>query len=181
MSCLPNTPVVTNVLSATNSTDQGWISLGAIIATPTALSQYHPLSTSVLTFSGTAQTSNQHMLLRQIEFEETASSSANIKKTPLLVLVYNNASPTAPTSGAVYNGSTTGLVGAFQIAEADYVRISDTVWSAVVYPNRYFRTGTSALASTLYAVVLSNKATSVTYAADSTARVNVFTEACTAL
>lgn len=179
MSCLPNTPVVTNVLTATNSTDHGWISLGAIITT--ALSQYYPLSTSVLTFSGTAQTTNQHMILRQLEFEETASSSANIKKTPLLVLVYNNASPTAPVSGAVYNASTVGLVGAYQIAEADYVRVSDTVWSATINPNKYFRTGTSALASTLYAVVLSNKATSVTYAADSTGRVNLFTEACTAL
>jgi len=74
MSCLPNTPVVQNILTATNSTDNGWVSLGAIITT--ALSQYYPLSTSVLTFSGTAQTSNQHMIMRQIEFEETASSSA---------------------------------------------------------------------------------------------------------
>lgn len=179
MSCLPNTPVVTNVITATNSTDQGWISLGTIISD--ALSQYFPLSTSVLTFSGTAQTSNQHMILRQLEFEETATSSVNIKKTPLMVLLYNNASPTAPVSGAVYNGSTTNLVGAYQIAEADYVRVSDTVWSAVVNPNKYFRVGTSALASTLYAVILSNKATSVTYAANSTGRVRIFTEACTAL
>lgn len=179
MSCLPNTPVVKNVLSATNSTNDGWVSFGAIITD--ALSQYYPLSTFVRTYSGTAQTSNQHMILRQLQFEETASSSANIKKTPLLVLVYNNASPTPPVSGAVYNASTTNLVGAFQIAEADYVRVSDTVWSAAIYPDRYFRTGTSALASTLYVVVLSNKATSVTYAADSSARVNLFTEACTAL
>ena len=179
MSCLPNTPIVTNILTATNSTDNGWISLGSIITS--ALSQYYPLSTSVLTFSGTAQTSNQHMILRQLEFEETASSSANIKKTPLLVLLYHNASPTAPTSGAVYNASTTNLVGAYQIAEADYVRVSDTVWSAVVNPNKYYRVGSSALASTLYAVVLSNKSTSVTYAADSSGRVKVVTEACTAL
>lgn len=179
MSCLPNTPVVQNILTATNSTDNGWVSLGAIITT--ALSQYYPLSTSVLTFSGTAQTSNQHIIMRQIEFEETASSSANIKKTPLLVLVYNASSPTAPTSGAVYNGSTSNLMGVYSIAEADYIRVSDTVWSAVVNPNKYFRVGSSALASTLYAVVLSNKATSVTYAADSSARVKIFTEACTAL
>ena len=179
MSCLPNTPVVQNILSATNSTDNGWVSLGAIITN--ALSQYYPLSTSVLTFSGTAQTSNQHMVLRQIEFEETASSSANIKKTPLLVVVFNSTSPTAPTSGAVYNASTTDLVGVYTIAEADYLRVSDTVWRATVNPDKYFRTGQSAQASTLYAVVLSNKSTSVTYAADSSARVRVFTEACTAL
>lgn len=179
MSCLPNTPVVDNVLSATNSTDNGWISLGAIITS--ALLQYYPLSTSVLTFSGTAQTSNQHLVLRQLEFEETASSSANIKKTPLLVLLYTSSSPTAPTSGAVYNGSTTNLLGAFTIAEADYVRVSDTVWSAVAKPNQYIRVGNSAMASTIYAVVISNKATSVTYAADSSARVRIFTEAATAL
>ena len=179
MSCLPNTPVAANILTANESTDNGWISLGGIITT--AISQYYPLSTSVLTFSGTAQTSNQHLILRQIELEETASSAANIKKTPLLVLIYNGTSPTAPTSGAVYNGSTTNLIGGFYIADTNYVRISDTVWNAVVKPDQYIRVNTSAQASNLFAVVLSNKSTSVTYAADSTARVRIFTEACTAL
>lgn len=179
MSCLPNTPVAANVLTSTTSTDLGFMSLGAI--TTNALSQYYPLSTTVLSFPGTAQVSNQHLIVRQLEFEETASSSANIKKTPLQVLLYTSSSPTAPVLGEAYQASTGSLLGVIEIAEADYKRISDTVWTAVVNPNRYIRTGTTATASTIYAVVLSNKATSVTYAASSSGRVRIFTEACTAL
>lgn len=179
MSCLPNTPVTANILTSTASTANGWESLGNLITN--ALSQYYPLSTTVLSFPGTAQTTNQHAIVRQIEFEETASNKDNIKKTPLLVLLYNNTSPTAPVSGSVYNASTTNLMGVFEIAEADYKRVSDTVWSANISPDRYIRTGTTATASTMYAIVLSNKATSVTYAANATGRVRIFTEACTAL
>jgi hypothetical protein len=179
MSCLPNTPVAANVLSATNSTDHGWQSVGTVITT--ALSQYYPVAAAVVTLSGVAQTTQQHAIIRQLEFEETASSSANIKKCPLIVLLYNSTAPTTPTSGAVYNGSTTNLLGVFTIADSDYRRVSDTVWIAGIKPDKYVRTGTLSTSSTFFAVVLSNSATSVTYAADAAARLRLFTEALTAL
>lgn len=179
MSCLPNTPIATNVLTYDESNDHGWYSLGALITT--ALSQYYPLTTTVASLSGLAQTTQQHCIVKQIEFEETASSSANIKKCPLTVLLYNTTAPTTPTSGAVYNGSTTNFLGAFTVADTDYHRVSDTVWTAVIKPDRYVRTGTQSASSTFYAVVLSNSGTSVTYASSASARLRIFTEACTAL
>lgn len=179
MSCLPNTPIATNVLTYDESNDHGWYSLGALITT--ALSQYYPLTTTVASLSGLAQTTQQHCIVKQIEFEETASSSANIKKCPLTVLLYNTTAPTTPTSGAVYNGSTTNLLGVFTISDTDYKRVSDTVWIASINPDKYVRTGTQSSSSTFYAVVLSNSATSVTFNSSSSGRVRVFTEAATAL
>lgn len=179
MSCLPNTPIATNVLSYDESTDHGWYSLGALITT--ALSQYYPLTTTVASLSGLAQTTEQHCIVKQIEFEETAATSGDVKKCPLLVLLYNTTAPTTPTSGAVYNGAKTNLLGIFTIADTDYKRLSDTVHIASINPNKYVRTGTQSSSSTFYAVVLSNSGTSVTYAATTAGRLRVFTEAATAL
>jgi len=178
MSCLPNTPIAPNLLSATNSTDLGWIDLTSV--STSALSQYYPLSGTVMTFEGTASTTNQHMIIRQVEVEETASSSANIQKCPLHVYFYTNSTPGTPTLGAVYNGSTTNLVAVVPLADTDYVRVSDTKWVARVNPARYYRTGTGSTAGFLYAVVISNNATSTTYAAGVGMRVKVITEAGTA-
>ena len=179
MSCLPNTPIAPNLLSATNSTDLGWIDLTSV--STSALSQYYPVSTTVITFEGTANTTNQHMILRQLEVEETASSSANIKKAPLHIYLYTNSSPGAPSAGAVYNGSITNLIAVIPVAQADYVRVSDTVWVARVNPARYYRTGIGSTAGFLYGVVISNDASSLTYAASAAMRVKVITEAGTAL
>jgi len=133
-----------------------------------------------MTFEGTASTTNQHMIIRQVEVEETASSSANIQKCPLHVYFYTNSTPGTPTLGAVYNGSTTNLVAVVPLADTDYVRVSDTKWVARVNPARYYRTGTGSTAGFLYAVVISNNATSTTYAAGVGMRVKVITEAGTA-
>lgn len=179
MSCLPNTPIAPNLLSATNSTDLGWIDLTSI--STSALSQYYPLSTAVITFEGTAQTSQQHMILQQVEVEETASNSDNIKKNPLLVYLYSNTAPGAPNAGEVYNASTSNLIAVVPIAATDYVRVSSTVWVARVNPNRYYRTAIGSTAGNLYSVVLSNNANSVTYAANAGIRVKVITQAGTAL
>lgn len=179
MACLPNTPVSPNLLSATNSTDMGWIDLTAV--TNNALSQYYPLSSAVMSFDGLAQTTNQHIIIRQIEIEETASSSANIKKCPLLLYVFNNTAPGSPTLAAVYNPSTTNLVGSFEIAAADYVRVSDTVWVAKTAPNRYIRTVVNSNASNFFGVLISNNGTSTTYAASAAIRVKLVTEVGTAL
>lgn len=178
MSCLPNTPVAYNVLSATNSNSMGWVEVPSIITS--ALSQYYPITTSIMTFDGVAQTSNQHILLQQIQFEETAATKDDIKKVPLLVALYNQTSPTAPTSGAVYNPSTANLLAVVSIAEADYIRVSDTVHVATAKPGLYLRTGTLSTAPTVYAVVLSNKATSVTYAGSASGRMRIFTQMGTA-
>ncbi len=178
MSCLPNTPIAPNLLSATNSTDLGWIDLTSV--STSALSQYYPLSGTVMTFEGTASTTNQHMILRQLEVEETAATSGDIKKAPLNVYLYTNSSPGTPTLGAVYNGSTTNLIAVIPVAQADYVRISDTKWVARVNPSKYYRTGIGSTAGYLYGVVISDSGTSVTYVAGVAIRVKVITEAGTA-
>lgn len=179
MSCLPNTPIANNLLSATNSTDLGWVDVASVITS--ALSQYYPLSTGVLSFDNLAQTTNQHVVLRQLEVEETASSSANIKKCPLIIYLFNNTSPGSPSSGAVYNPSVSNLIGQIAVAQSDYKRVSDTVWVARVTPEFYFRTGTNSNASNFYATVISDSATSVTYAASAAMRIKIITEAATSL
>lgn len=179
MSCIPSTPVVSPILSTPAET-YGWAQLGTGLIT-SALSQYYPILAGVVPFANMALTTNQHIILRQLEFEETATSSANIKKCPLIVLLYSGTAPTSPTSGQVYNGSTTDLVGVVEIAAADYKRVSDTVWLATVKPDLYIRTATTALGTTLNCVVLSNSGTTVTYAASATGRLRVITEQATAL
>ena len=179
MSCLPNTPIAPNLLSATNSSDLGWIDLTSV--STSALSQYYPLSGTVISFDGLAQTTNQHVIIRQIEIEETAATLGDIKKCPVSIYLYNNTAPSTPTLGAVYNGSTTNRMATINIAQADYVRVSDTVWVARVNPDYVIRTGTNANASNFYGIVISNSATSVTFAAGVGIRVKFITEVGTAL
>ena len=180
MSCIPSTPVVPSIHS--NPTSQGWATLGSGLIT-TALSQYYPILAGVVPYYDLFETTGQHAIIRQVEFEETASSSANIRKVPLIIAIYEgNATPTTPTSGAVYNPSTTGLIGTIEIAEADYKRTSDTVWTAVVNPHRYIRSGqVSSSDDNVNLVILSNRATSVTYASGAQGRVRIFAEQGTAL
>lgn len=180
MSCLPTTPIAFNHLSDTASANtDGWVSVPTI--STSALLQYYPIQStpSVITFSGVFQTTYQHGKVLQLQFEETASSSANIKKTALQVYLYSGASPTVPTAGAVYNGATTSLLGIVEIATGDYKRLSDTVWIATVTPTLFVRTSSSNLSTNVYAVVLANEAK--TYAASASARMRLMTEANTAL
>lgn len=170
MSCLPQTPVADYITTTPNN--DGWVGFSSIATSPTALSQYFGVAAEVLTFSAMAQTTNQHLKLLQVEVEETASSSANIKKAGLRVYLYTDAAPTTPATNAVYNGSTTDLMcSPVLIATADYVRVSDTVWTATVQPNRIIRTGTTSTATNIYVVVLAD--TSVTYAASAALRVKL--------
>jgi hypothetical protein len=119
-------------------------------------------------------------VLRQIEIEETASSSANIKKPKLLVYLYTDTAPTAPAVNAVYNASTTNLLcSPIIIDTGNYTRVSDTVWNAAVNANRYVRTGTSATATNIYVVAIVNEA--VTFAASAGIRVKLTLENHTAL
>lgn len=180
MSCIPATPIVTSILSQPSS--QGWASLGTGLIT-TALSRYFPLLAGVVPYYAVFETTNQHGIIRQVQFEEKAATSGDIKKTPLLIVIYEGQStPTTPTSGAVYNPSTVGLIGVVSIAEADYVRTSDTVWTATARPNLYVRSGaTSASDQNVNLVVLSDKATSVTYATGAEGRIRLHVEQGTSL
>lgn len=179
MACLPNTPVAPNLLSPSNSSDYGWIDLAS--PTTNALSQYYPISTSPLQFDNLANGNNQHVIVRQIEVEETATTSADIKKVPLLLYLYNNSAPTAPTLGAVYNASTFNLVGVLSIPTADYVRVSDTVWRASANPNYYLRTSGNNAPNIFYGVPVANAPAGAQYVAGVALRFKIVTEAGTAL
>jgi hypothetical protein len=180
MSCLPTTPTTNNVLTdiVASNTD-GWLNVPSV--STSALSAYFPVQSapSVLTFNGVFQTSYQHGRVVQLQIEETATSSANIRKTALQVYLYTGAAPTTPTAGAVYNGSPSNLLAIVEIAAGDYKRLSDTVWLATVAPNIYVRTGSTASSSNVYAVVLANEGK--TYAASAALRARLFTEQSTAL
>jgi hypothetical protein len=176
MSCLPPTPTAQTITTAPSAS--GWVAFDAV--STSALLQYYGFQAQVLTFPSVASTTNQHLTLRQIEIEETASSSANIKKAKMLVYVYTDTAPTAPATNAVYNASTVNLMCApIAVDTANYARVSDTVWTATVNPNRYLRTGTTATATNIYVVVVVDQ--SVTYAASSGIRARLTLENNTAL
>lgn len=176
MSCLPNTPIASNIL--TDPSAGGWQAYADV--STSALLQYYGFKDAVLTFSSVAQTTLQHLVLRQLEIEETASSSANIKKPKMLVYLYTDSAPTAPATNAVYNASTTNLMcSPILIDTADYRRVSDTVWVATVNPARYIRTGTLATATNIYVVAVVNE--SVTFAASAGIRMRLTVENNTAL
>ena len=168
MSCLPNTPIASDVRS------DGWQSFSSILTTTAA--QYKPISAEVLTFDGMIEAESQSAIIRQLQYEETAGSSSDVRKADLSFYIYNVSSPTAPTAGAVYEASTSNLVGVVEVAQADYERVSSTVWVATVNPNRYFTTGTGAGASSLYAVAVYNNATPTAYTASAAGRVFLHVE-----
>lgn len=176
MSCLPNTPIAHNITTAPAA--NGWVAFDDVGTG--ALLQYYGFKAQVLTFGSVAATTNQHLVLRQIEIEETASSSANIKNPKLLVYLYTDTAPTAPAVNAVYNASTTNLLcSPIIIDTGNYTRISNTVWNAAVNANRYLRTGTSATATNIYVVAIVDEA--VTFAASAGIRVKLTLENHTAL
>lgn len=181
MACLPNTPIAANITTAPSAA--GYVAFDSIATT--ALTQYFGVAAQVLTFPSVAATTNQHLVLRQLEVEETATSSANLKKSKLLVYLYTDSAPTTPSTTAVYNASTTNLMCApIAIDTANYTRVSGetattNVWTATVNPNRYLRTGTSATATNIYVVVLADQ--SVQYAASAGLRVRLTLENNTAL
>lgn len=178
MACVPITPTGPQLQSDTAS-GAGWVNLDSVDTS--ALSRYYPLTTSAVQFVGVAQTTRQHLILRSFGVEETASSSANIKKAPLLVYLYGSQAPTAPVLGSVYNASTARLLAVVPITAADYVRVSDTVWRAIVHPDLYIRTEATSDATSMYAVVLSDQATTLTYAASASMRLYMVTQSGTSL
>lgn len=180
MSCIPSTPVVSNIL--TGPANQGWTEVGVSLIT-TELAQYKPILAAVVPYYDVFTTTNQHCIIRQLEFEETAASSGDVKKVPLIVAIYGGSQPpSSPVTNTVYNPTTTGLLTILRIAEADYKRTSDTVWTAVINPDRYIRSGTTASTDAYVNMVfLSDKTTAVTYASGASGRVRMFTEQGTAL
>lgn len=172
MSCIPQTPIASRYL------DSGWTSFVTAIDTTNALGVGEPTHAEVLVVPGMATTTQEPGRIVQIQIEETAGSSANIKKADLLVLLWTRATsaPTTPTLNTVYNPSTTNYIGAFKIAEADYVRWSDTVWQATIKPSHIFTSGSDAVASDFHCVILSNESSAITYAASAALRVRIVTE-----
>jgi hypothetical protein len=178
MACLPLTPTASQFHSDTVGTG-GWVDLASVDTN--ALSRYYPLTATPVSFDGMALTTRQHLILRQVTYEETAATAADIKKCPLLLYVYGSQAPTAPSLGSVYNASTVRLIGQVAIAAADYIRVSDTVWRAVVNPNLYMRTDATSDATRMWVVPVSDSSSSVTYAASAAGRIEVITESGTSL
>ena len=178
MACLPNTPITPNIL--TDPITDGLQPLGSGLIT-TALSRYYPLVAALVPMQSVMNTSLQHGVIRQVDFIESAPTSGDLKKTPLLIYCYGQPAPTTPTSGAVYNGSSTGLMGMIKIADTDYRRVSDTVWIASVQPNLHIRTTSGASSQVINLVIVSDSSTSVTYATGASGSVRLFVEQGTAL
>lgn len=178
MGCVPITPVGAQLQSDT-ATSAGWVELDSVDTG--ALTRYYPLTITPTQFVGVAQSTRQHLILRSFGVEETASSAANVKKAPLLVYLYGSQSPTAPVLGSVYEASTVRLLAVVPIATTDYVRVSSTVWRAIVNPDDYIRTEATTDATSIWAVVVSDQSTTLTYAASAAMRLYMVTESGTAL
>ena len=177
MSCLPNTPTAANILSDPSAL--GWSDVGASLLT-TSLTRYYPIVGAFVTVRAMT-TTNQHAIIRQVDFEETAATSGDIKKHPLIVYVLGAGAGTSPVGGAVYEPDTTYLLGQFAITAADYVRTTNTKWTATIKPNLYIRQTTAASAQNLLLAIVSDSASSVSYATGAAGRVRLFVEQATAL
>lgn len=176
MSCIPNTPTAANILS--DPADLGWCDVGTSLIT-SSLSRYYPILAGFVTVRA-MNTTNQHAIIRQIDFEETAASSGDIKKHPLIVYVLGAGAGSSPSAGAVYNPDVTYLLGSFEIVATDYKRVNETKWVATINPNRYIRQTTAASAQNLLLAIVSNDASTISYASGAEGRIRVFTEMATA-
>jgi len=176
MSCLPNTPIAANIL--TDPGTLGWCDVGTNLIT-SSLSRYHPILGAFVTVRAMT-TTNQHGIIRQIDFEETAATSGDIKKHPLIVYILGAGAGSSPVSGSIYNPDTASLLGQAEIVAADYKRTNDTKWTASVKPNLYIRQTTAASAQNLLVAIVSDSASSISYASGAQGRVRLFVEQCTA-
>lgn len=175
MSCTPANVVHDHILSDPDA--EGWVTFSA--PSTSALLTYYAIAPEVVTFQNVATKPNQHLEILQIEFEETAATSGDLKKADLIVALYSGSAPSTPSSSAVNNLSATNLLGTYQIEDTDYKYEAATRWKATVRPNKFIRTGTSANSSSIYAVVLANQ--SVTYIAGLAFRMRLMTRVATAL
>jgi hypothetical protein len=166
MACDPLTPTGARIY------DSGWVDFSSLDTT-NALGVGEPVAAEVLTLSGVMTTTEQGGTIDQVQVRLSTSSA---QKPDLLVMLYTDAAPTTPVANTVYNGSLTNWIATIPIAEADYDRVADTAFVATVNPSYTFRTGTTANASNLYAVVLSNEGTPVTLATSATGSVRVWTK-----
>lgn len=177
MSCLPNTPIAANILS--DPAALGWSDVGSNLIT-SSLSRYYPILAGFVTVRA-MNTTNQHGIIRQVDFEETAATANDIKKHPLIVYILGAGAGTSPASGAAYNPDTVYLLGQVAITAADYVRTNDTKWTATVKPNLYIRQTTASSAQNLLLAIVSDSASSISYAASAAGRIRLFVEQATAL
>lgn len=143
--CLPATPVA-HIIG-----DAGWKELLSVSAA--ALTRYWPVSATVLQFDNMFAAESENAWLRQVEVWEAGTTP---KSGALIMYLYTDAAPTAPTLGAVYSAATANLIGAVEIPAANYKRVSGSIVRAMVLPNILIQSGTTATATTIYGVVLSD-------------------------
>lgn len=166
MSCSPALATADHILTTPDS--GGWVTLTGVVTS--ALLANYGLSTAVLSFPSIATQPNQHLVLEQVEIEETAATSGDIKKADIKLLFYTS-TPSSPSTSAAYNGSTTGYMGQVTVDDTEYARLADTIWHATKNCDVHMRTGTGSTPSTIYVVVLA--AQSVTYVSGVAVRVKV--------
>jgi len=178
MSCTPANVVHDHILSASGSSStDGWVTVTS--PSTSALLTSYGVTTSILTFDNVATASNQHIELVQFEIEETAATSGDLKKKGLKLMLYSNSSPSSASTSAVYNASTTNLIGQVEVATADYKRVADTIWVAKVNPYTFMRTVTGSTPTTIYGVLITTEA--VTYVSGVALRVRPIFRIHTAL
>lgn len=177
MSCIPNTPIAANILS--DPAALGWCDVGANLIT-SSLSRYYPILAGFVTVRA-MNTTNQHAIVRQLDFEETAASSGDIKKHPLIVYILGAGAGTSPASGAAYEPDTVYLLGQVAITAADYRRTTETKWTATIKPDLCIRQTTASSAQNLLLAIVSDSSSSISYAASAAGRIRLFVEQATAL
>lgn len=178
MACTPANVVHDHILTPSGSSQtNGWVSVTS--PSTSALLAHYGVTTSIITFDNVATASNQHIELVQFEIEETAATSGDLKKKGLKLMLYSNSAPSSPSTAAVYNASTTNLIGQVEVATADYKRIADTIWVATVKPNLFLRTVEGSTPSTIHAAIITTEA--VTYVSGVALRVRPFFRIHTAL
>lgn len=144
--------------------------------TTNSLTTGEAVNNAVLTFSTLVDGANQNFDLSQITVRETAATSSDVKKPDLAIVWYHGTPPTTPTPNAVYGtpvGST--YLCTTYIAEADYKRVSETVWEASITPARRLVTQTTGATTEIYAVVLSMESGGVTFASGAALSVQAIT------
>lgn len=161
--CIPNTPIASDIHHVTTETNTaGWHTITNVVVT--SLSRYYGVTADVITFNNVFDTQQQSAIFNQLWLEETKSTGSMINPD-LLIHFYTDGSPTAPSTSAVYEADTGGLVCSVRITAADWVYyVSSNIKRAVVNVDQYILSGAGNTGTNLYAVILSDKSTAMQFA-----------------
>lgn len=124
-------------------------------STPT---QYYPVDADVLLWEDCCEAQEQPCTLQQLHVAMNAATPSALVQD-FVVLINTAAVLTTPTEGAVYNAATMSLVARIDVPQSAWKRISLTDYEAVIDVNRDYVSGTGALATNLYGVMLFSNAT----------------------